>query len=194
MVRFILASASPRRKELLRQLIGDNFEVIVSSYEESTRPGLDAHGLVLHHSIKKARDVATRLCEGFIIAADTVILCDGTVLGKPISQDDALSSLEFIRGKCIKAITGVTLLDVSSGKEICFSESTDVIMRNYSYQEIVSYVSSGEPFGKAGSFAIQSKGAALVERVNGDPFNVVGLPLFSLGRILCDMGIDIFSL
>jgi septum formation protein len=194
MRRIVLASASPRRKELLSQLIGDNFEVCVSSYDEAPQPGMDATELVVHHSISKARDVAGKFGSGIIISADTVVLCEGQVLGKPYSSEMAKEMLFGINGKVVQAITGMTVLDVDSGKEVSVSESTDVKMKKMSADEITSYVNSGEPLDKAGAFAIQGKGAILVESISGDFFNVVGLPLFKLSLILEDMGVHIFEI
>ncbi|WP_048206312.1 Maf family nucleotide pyrophosphatase [Methanococcoides methylutens] len=194
MRRIVLASASPRRKELLRQLIGDNFEVCVSSYDEAPQPGMDATELVVHHSLSKARDVASKFDSGIIISADTVVLCEGHILEKPHSTERAKEMLESINGKVVKAITGMTVLDIDSGNEVSISEITDVKMKDMSVDEITSYVESGEPLDKAGAFAIQGKGAILVESISGDFFNVVGLPLFRLGMILEDMGVHIFEI
>lgn len=194
MHRIVLASASPRRKELLRQLIGDNFEVCVSSYDEAPQPRMDAAELVVHHSLSKARAVARKFDSGIIISADTVVLCEGQVLGKPHSSENAKEMLAAISGKVVQAITGMTVLDIDSGNEVSVCEITDVNMKEMSGAEITSYVMSGEPLDKAGGFAIQGKGAILVESIRGDFFNVVGLPLFKLGIILEDLGIPIFEI
>ncbi|SES80432.1 septum formation protein [Methanococcoides vulcani] len=193
MRRIVLASASPRRKELLKQLIGDNFEVCVSSYDESPQAGMDATELVVHHSLSKARDVAGKFDSGIIISADTIVLCDDKVLGKPHSPEKARKMLDSISGKVVQAITGMTVLDIDSGEDVSISEITDVNMKKMSGEEIASYVRSGEPLDKAGAFAIQGKGAILVESIRGDFFNVVGLPLFKLGSILDDMGVHVFD-
>jgi len=191
--KVVLASASPRRKELLSQLIGNNFEVCVSSYEETHRQDMTVEELVVFHSLEKAKDVALRFDSGITISADTVVFCEGAVLGKPHTLEKAKEMLESISGKSVQAISGMTVLDIDSGK--CVSEyvSTDVNMKKMSSDEIGSYVNSGEPLDKAGAFAIQGKGAVLVESINGDFFNVVGLPLFRLGTILQEMGISIFD-
>ncbi|UGV41822.1 septum formation protein Maf [Methanococcoides orientis] len=194
MRRIVLASASPRRKELLVQIIGNAFEVCVSSYDEAPQPGMDATELVVHHSLSKARDVAVKFDSGIIISADTVVLCEGKVLGKPHSPEDAKEMLSAISGKVVQAITGMTVLDVDSGSEVSVSEITDVKMKKMSSGEISSYVRSGEPLDKAGAFAIQGKGAILVESINGDFFNVVGLPLFKLAQILEGMGVHVFDI
>jgi len=191
--KVVLASASPRRKELLSQLIGNNFEVCVSSYEETPLQEMNVEELVVFHSLEKAKDVALSFDSGIIISADTVVFCEGAALGKPHTPEKAKEMLESISGKSVRAITGMTILDIDSGK--CVSEyvSTDVNMKQMSSDEIVSYVNSGEPLDKAGAFAIQGKGAVLVESINGDFFNVVGLPLFRLGAILQEMGVSIFD-
>lgn len=179
---------------MLGQLIGDNFEVCVSSYDESPQVGMDATELVVHHSLSKARDVAGKFDSGITISADTVILCEGQVLGKPHSPEKARKMLDSISGKVVQAITGMTVLDIDSGEDVSISEITDVNMKKMSGEEIASYVRSGEPLDKAGAFAIQGKGAILVESIRGDFFNVVGLPLFKLGLILEDMGVHIFDI
>ncbi|MCD4800843.1 MAG: Maf family nucleotide pyrophosphatase [Methanococcoides sp.] len=193
MRKVVLASASPRRKELLSQLIGNNFEVCVSSYEETHRQDMTVEELVVFHSLEKAKDVALRFDSGITISADTVVFCEGAVLGKPHTLEKAKEMLESISGKSVQAISGMTVLDIDSGK--CVSEyvSTDVNMKKMSSDEIASYVNSGEPLDKAGAFAIQGKGVVLVESISGDFFNIVGLPLFRLGTILEEMGISIFD-
>jgi septum formation protein len=184
MGKVILASASPRRKELLEQLLGNGFEVCVSSYDERPVEGFTPEELAVHHSLEKARDVASHLQEGLVISADTFVVCNGEILGKPTSESMAKETLQKISGQKIRVITGVTLLDTGKGLEISEYETTLVFMKNLSPQEIDCYISTREPFGKAGAFAIQGKGALFVEWIEGDYFNVVGLPLFRLGRML----------
>lgn len=193
MRRIILASASPRRKELLKQLIGDNFVVYPSSYEEPPQPGLDPEELLLKHSVEKARDVAKHFDSGLVISADTSVLYNGEVLGKPGSPENAEKMLEKLSGKKFRVITGLTVLDLDSGKEISESESTNVWLAELSKEQISAYVRTGEPLDKAGAFAAQGKGAVLVEKVEGDFFNAVGLPLFRLGKILERLGISVFD-
>lgn len=194
MQRIILASGSPRRKELLSQLIGDSFEVIVSSYEEPEIEDMDPESLVLHHAVQKAHDVAGKLHEGVIISADTMVLCEGKLLGKPDSDLQASRMLEQISGRKVQVITGLVLIDVNSGKELKDTVLTVVSIKQLSTDEIASYVASGEPIDKAGAFAIQGKGAAIVERIEGDYFNVVGLPLFALSGMLKQIGINVLAL
>ncbi|WP_407356423.1 Maf family nucleotide pyrophosphatase [Methanolobus sp. WCC5] len=184
MKRIILASASPRRKELLEQLIGPDFDVCVSSYGEDTGKGLGPAELVMHHSREKAHDVARSLYQGIIISADTVIVCRDEVLGKPEDEEHAKQMLQKISGQRITAITGITVMDAGSRKELSAHELTNVWIRELPEELIDAYVSTGEPAGKAGSFAVQGIGAILVKRIEGDFFNIVGLPLFRLSVML----------
>jgi septum formation protein len=184
MRKVILASASPRRKELLQQLIGDNFQVCSSSYSEEPVEAFAPEELAVHHSREKARNVAFSFKEGLVISADTFVVCKGEILGKPSSETIAKETLRKISGQMIEVITGVTLMDIAAGLEISEYETTLVFMKPLTRKEIDSYISTGEPFGKAGAFAIQGKGALFVERIEGDYFNVVGLPLFRLGRMM----------
>lgn len=193
MRRIVLASASPRRKELLKQLIGDNFIVCPSSYEEPPQPDLNPEELMIKHSIEKARGVAKHFDSGIIISADTSVLYNGEVLGKPVSPENAKEMLKKLSGRRFRVITGLTVLDLDHEKEISESESTDVWMSKMSEEQISAYVRTGEPLDKAGAFAAQGKGAVLVERTEGDFFNAVGLPLFRLGKILERFGISVFD-
>lgn len=190
----ILASASRRRKELLQQLVGDNFAICVSSYDEQHIDGLKAAGLVMHHSEQKARSVAVSHHGKVIIAADTVILCDNEILGKPESRENARQMLENISGCRISTITGITVLDTVSGNQITEYEETRLWIRDLSASFIDAYISTAEPCGKAGAFAIQGKGALIVERIEGDYFNVLGLPLYRLSRILEKLNLDLLYL
>lgn len=193
MRQIVLASASPRRKELLKQFIGDNFLVRASSYGEFHHPGLRPEELLLRHSVEKARDVAKYFDSGLIISADTSVLLNGELLGKPQSPEKAEKMLEMLSGQKFSVITGLTVLDLDSGKEISELESTFVWMDKISKEQISAYVRTGEPLDKAGAFAVQGKGAAFVEKIEGDFFNVVGLPLFRLGKILQKFGVSIFQ-
>ncbi len=143
--------------------------------------------LVMHHSFRKAASIKQ---PGIIIAADTIVLCDNKILGKAHTNKEAEEMLGCISGKKIRVITGLTVRKDSRNKT-CF-ESTDVYIRKISKEEIASCIATGEPIGKAGAFAIQGKGACFAERIDGDPFNVVGLPLFRLSEILKSFGVDIF--
>jgi septum formation protein len=193
MRRIILASASPRRKELLKQLIGDHFVIYPSSYEEPLQTDLNPEELLMKHSVEKARDVAKHFNSGIIISADTSVICDGEILGKPNLPERAEKMLEKLSGRKIQVITGLTVLDLDSAQEISESESTNVWMAKISKEQISAYVRTGEPLDKAGAFAAQGKGVILVEKIEGDFFNVVGLPLFRLGKILERLGVSVFE-
>lgn len=193
MRQIILASASPRRKELLRQLIGDNFLVHASSYVEFPYPDLRPEELLIKHSMEKARDVANHFDSGLVISADTSVLFNGKLLGKPKSPEKAEKMLEMLSGQKFRVITALTILDLDSGKETSELESTTVWMDKISKEQVSAYVRTGEPLDKAGAFAAQGKGAALVEKIEGDFFNVVGLPLFRLAKMLQRAGVSIFE-
>ena len=191
MTRIILASASPRRKELLEQLIGDNFQVFTSSYAEETDRCMSPEELVTHHSIGKARDVALHFKNAVIVAADTVVVCRDEIMGKPANSIIAKEMLRKISGQRIRAITGVTVLDTGKNREQSQYENTDVWINDLPEKEIESYVNSGEPFGKAGAFAIQGKGACFVKRIEGNISNVIGLPLSRLEKMLKELDVDV---
>jgi septum formation protein len=193
MRQIILASSSPRRKELLKQLIGNNFLVYSSSYREATSPGLAPEELLMKHSIEKARDVAKHFNSGLIISADTGVMCGDEILGKPQSPEKAEEMLKKLNGQKIRVITGLTVLDLDASKEISEFESTLVWITEMSRENISAYIRTGEPLDKAGAFAAQGKGAVFVERIEGDFFNVVGLPLFRLAKIMEKFGVSVFD-
>jgi septum formation protein len=192
MRRIILASGSPRRRILLQQLIGDNFDVKPSSYKENNRD-LDPLRLVLYHSLQKGKDVAKTLDSGIVVSADTVVSYKNQMIGKPKGREDAIKTLKEISGGIVKVITGIAVIDIDNEKEIQGHETTRVWVKELSDKEIEDYVNSGEPLDKAGAFGIQGKGAFLVERLEGCYFNVVGLPLFKLSTLLEKSGISIFD-
>jgi len=193
MRQIILASASPMRKELLKQFIGDNFLVYTSSYKESSCPGLSPEELLLKHSVEKARDVAKHFDSGLVISADTSVFLKGELLGKPQSPKKAAKMLEMLSGQRFNVITGLTVLDLDNGMEISELESTTVWMDEISKEQISAYVRTGEPLDKAGAFAVQGKGAVFVKRIEGEFYNIVGLPLFRLGKILQRIGVSVFE-
>ena len=193
MRQIILASSSPRRKELLKQLIGNNFLVYSSSYEEATSPGLDPEELLMKHSIEKARDVAKHFNSGLIISADTGVMCGDEILGKPQSPEKVEEMLKKLNGQKIRVITGLTVLDLDARREISEFESTLVWITEMSGENISAYIRTGEPLDKAGAFAAQGKGAVFVERIEGDFFNVIGLPLFRLTKIMEKFGVSVID-
>jgi len=184
----ILASFSPRRKELL-SLMGLNFKVIGSNYEEELDLNLSPHNLVKYLSLKKAENVAQRFKKGLIIAADTLVFLDGKPLGKPHTKKKAKEMLRLIRGRDHFVITGFSIIDNISGKLLSESVETKVYVKNITDKEIDNYVKTGEPLDKAGGYAIQGLGSLIINKIEGDYFNVVGLPLSSLFDALKKFGI-----
>jgi septum formation protein len=177
--RIILASASPRRKQLLEQ-IGLVFDIIPSSIDENNLIHHDPLKNIQAIALYKAQDVAIKVKEGIIIAADTQILINGNILGKPIDRRDAINMLSMLSGRVHRAITGVAILDVQTGFKETWVETTLVKFRELSLDEIIAYIESGEYEGKAGAYGIQGRAAAFVEKIEGCYFNVVGLPLSKL--------------
>lgn len=190
--KIVLASGSPRRKELLHSL-GLPFEVRVSNVDESFDPKLEPSRIVEDLSYKKATHIANAVPEGLVIGSDTIVVIDGQVLGKPKSPDEAISMLTMISGRTHTVYTGVGLIDAASGQSRVEHRSTEVSIKSLSLEQIRSYVSTGEPMDKAGSYAIQGIGATLVEKINGDYFTVVGLPLALLSDMLSEFGVDVLS-
>ena len=193
MKKIILASGSPRRKELLSLLIGNNFEVKTSAYEEDNTLAMSPKDLVLYHSLEKGRDVAKQLPEGVVIGADTVVVFDGQVLGKPRNEDEAREMLNKISGQVVDIISGIAVIDSATKKELGDFEITKVKMKQMSAGEIVDYIKTGEPMDKAGAFAVQDRGAVFIEKIDGCYFNAVGLPLFKLNNLLNSLGVSIFE-
>jgi len=183
----ILASASPRRRELLTRITGD-FEVVAPLVSECTSG--DAAGRVLASACAKARDVASRRA-GVIVGADTLVVVDGEVLGKPSSRSDASRILRRLSGREHSVFTGLCVLSSPAGLERTAVEETLVRFRDLGWDEITDYVSSGEPDGKAGAYAIQGQAAHFVERIDGDYTNVIGLPLSRLVLLLREVGLPV---
>jgi septum formation protein len=193
MRKIILASNSPRRKRILRQIIGNDFRIVASSYEEDNSLGLAPLELVLHHSLQKARAAAKKLESGIVISADTIVVLDNKIIGKPHSRENAMETLKKISGKEIDVLSGLAVIDIDNKKEYQDHETTKVKIRNLTTKEIVGYVNTGEPLDKAGAFGIQEKGAAIVERIEGCYFNVSGLPVYRLVKIFEKLGISVFD-
>ena len=190
MKTIILASASPRRKELLEK-IGLRFEVEPSNYEEDMHSGLEPHEFAQKISLEKAKVVASKHKNAIVIAADTFVVFGGQILGKPHTEEDARKMLETISGNSHSVITGFSIIDTGKNKTLSKSVETKVYVRKLTMAEIDAYVKSKEPLDKAGAYAIQGLGAVIVERIEGDYFNVVGLPLSALTEALKEFGINI---
>jgi len=193
MEKIILASGSPRRKELLSLLIGDNFEVKTSDYEEDNTLTMAPKDLVLYHSLAKGRDVAKQLSEGVVISADTVVVFENQVLGKPRNEDEAREMLEKINGQAVDIISGIAVINIEPQKELQEFQITKVKMKQMSAGEIADYIKTGEPMDKAGAFAVQDRGAVFIEKIDGCYFNAVGLPLFKLNNLLNQLGVSVFE-
>lgn len=193
MRKIILASTSPRRKNLLRQLVGDNYEIRSGDYEEDNTLEMKPEELTMHHALEKGKNVAKNLKEGLIISADTLVECEGEVLGKPHTPEKATEMLNKISGRIVNVHTGLAVIDIDLNKTINDFETTKVKIKLLSAKEIKDYVDSGEPLDKAGAFGTQEKGIFLVESVEGDYSTVVGLPLNKLYLIFEELGISIFD-
>jgi septum formation protein len=189
----ILASASPRRKELL-SLINLKFKVDVSDYEEDLGLKLKPHDLAKYLSFEKARAVAPNYKDAVIIAADTFIVFRGKLLGKPHTEKEALKMLTLLNGKSHSVITGYTVLDTKTGKKSSRSVETKVWFRKMTGSELRAYVRTGEPLDKAGAYAIQGIGSLIVKKIEGDYFNVIGLPVASLAVTLKKFGINVLGI
>jgi len=186
-MRLILASRSPRRRELLRRIWAE-FEVIPSDVDETLEPrpvGDAVAGLAL----RKGRAVAGRVGVGVVLAADTVVVIDGVVLGKPVGVDEATGMLVRLRGRLHEVVTGVAVVEAETGRSASATAVSRVLMAAYSDSMIADYVASGSPFDKAGGYAIQDLGGALVDGVIGSYTNVVGLPVEATRRLLEGFGV-----
>ncbi len=188
----ILASQSPRRKELMGQ-IGLKFKVVVSHVDEHVEGNPSPAEMVEELSLRKARAVARQVDDDdLVIAADTVVALEGTVLGKPEDERDAFSMLSALSGNRHYVYTGVTV--IRGGQAVTQHEVTTVTFRELEPDEISSYIATGEPMDKAGAYGIQGLGALLVSGIDGDYFNVMGLPVYRLGRILAGFGLDLLAM
>ncbi len=183
--RLILASASPRRAELLREH-GYDFTVMASPLAEPVDFPNEMSPVerAQTSSYFKAKSVAGLAGDGWVLAADTIAALGGRVFGKPADREDARKILQSLSGTTHQVITGVTLLDASSGVRLMCHDSTNVIMRRLTDSEINDYLDSGAWEGKAGAYGIQDKGDAFVERIEGSFTNVVGMPMELLGKML----------
>ena len=182
----ILASSSPRRRYILR-LVRIPFVFVVPDVREEDYADKDPVEHVLRLSILKARSVRDRYEEGYILGADTIVVLDGHILGKPEDEAEAKTMLKSLAGRPHEVYTGLGLLDAATGKETRGYERTLVTIRKMEAWEIDSYIATGEPMDKAGSYGIQGYGAGIVEKVVGCYFNVVGLPIVRLLHLIRDL-------
>ena len=182
--KVVLASQSPRRRELLSDLIS-GFRIIPDNSPETVDKSATPEETVKRLAVQKARNVsACADSDEIVIAADTVVFIDGKILGKPVDAADAAEMLRTLSGRDHQVCTGIAVIDNAIGKSFCCFERTLVHFKHLTDSEIERYIASGEPMDKAGAYGIQGKGALFVEWIKGDYFNVVGLPLCRLAQVL----------
>lgn len=187
----ILASGSPRRKELM-ELAGYDFEIKIS-HKEEVYTSTHAEDIVKELSLLKAKDISGQIQEScIVIGADTVVALDGLILGKPTSREDAIHMIEQIQGRIHQVYTGVTIIekeDSGNEKVICHAVKTDVHVNAMSQEEILHYVESEEVMDKAGAYGIQGRFAIYIDKIEGDYYNVMGLPVSYLYQTLKKIGV-----
>ena len=186
MAEIILASASPRRKELL-ETAGLSFTVKVADVEEIIEENMSADEVVMSLALQKANAVAKDNPDAVVIGADTVVVLDGEILGKPKSEENAISLLQMLSGRVHTVYTGVAMIKGEKVKNFC--EATRVEFYPLEKEEIEAYVATKEPMDKAGAYGIQGRGCVLIRKISGDYFNVVGLPVSAVYRELRDFDV-----
>ncbi|MEP7335685.1 MAG: Maf family protein [Actinomycetota bacterium] len=179
----LLASTSPQRRTILEQL-GIPFDVVAPEYEEHDPPDADAVELVEEHALGKARSVADRAGERPVLGVDTAVMLGGRLYGKPANAEEAAKMLDALGGKTHLVVSGLALL--TPGWELVDHVATRVTFRALTPRDVAGYVASGEWEGRAGAYAIQGLGAGLVQAIEGDYLNVVGLPAALLVRVLAE--------
>jgi septum formation protein len=189
-LEIILASASPRRSELLRNL-GLPFRVLASDVNETVAPDLTPAEVVTELSQRKALAVANTLGKGIVIGSDTIVVLDDQILGKPTDEKDAFRMLQGLQGRIHEVYSAVTCIDAATGQMVTGYRSTTVRFKPLGSDVMERYIATGEPMDKAGSYAIQGLGAIFVEGIDGDYFNVVGLPLSLLAEQLKQFHIQV---
>jgi septum formation protein len=190
--QIILASASPRRRELLQQ-IGLEFLVIPSHAEEKELPGETPEEHVVRLSLAKATEIANRqdVSGRWVIGSDTIVLCDGQILGKPTDPSHAAVMLKQLSGREHRVLSGYAVIDRQTGQHRAEAVSTKVWFRHLTEAEITGYIATGEPADKAGAYAIQGLGICFVARIDGSYTNVVGLPLCKLTLAMKELGVPL---
>lgn len=183
----VLASKSPRRRELLTMLGVTDFEIIPADSEAEFPAGIHPGEAAISVALGKAVEIVPRAPEGaLILAADTVVSLEGRILEKPADEDEAFAMLSALSGRSHTVYSGVVL--IQGDKKLCRYEATDVRFRSLGEDEIRRYIATGEPMDKAGAYGAQGIASVFIERIDGDFFNVVGLPLCTLGRMLEKFG------
>lgn len=184
MKKIILASSSPRRKEILEN-VGIKFEIMKADIREVIRDGELPEQIVMSLALEKALDIANRIEDNSIIIAADTIVYKNRVLGKPKNYNDAFEMLNFLQGDIHYVYTGIAVVKANSFDKIVDYERTMVKIKKLSEEQIKKYIDTGEVWDKAGSYAIQGFGSLLIEWIKGDYYNVVGLPISKLEEILC---------
>ena len=184
-----LASASPRRQALLRTLWIE-FRIVPSLADEAGPLPDDGCRRAEALALRKAAEVATRVGEGLVLGADTIVECDGRLLGKPRDRDEARRFLRLLSGRSHLVVTALALVEAGGGRTVTGQEVTEVCVRPLMAEEIDAYIGTDEPLDKAGGYAIQGAGGAFIEGIKGSFTNVVGLPLGRLRTLLLRFGID----
>lgn len=184
----ILASGSPRRREMMTRM-GLNFQYVTSEVKEEFNDHDDFGTQAMKVAAIKAYNVANIYDEAYIIAADTIVVCEGKMFGKPKDEQDVYETLRFLSGKKHEVITGVAIVNKREKVLERFYEKTDVYFKNFTDEFIKWYIKSEEPMDKAGSYGIQGKGCFMVEKIVGDYDNVVGLPMSKLFEFMLELGV-----
>ncbi len=188
----VLASASPRRRFLLSSL-GIDFEVVVS-YAEERDEGNSPTAIVEENAVAKCEEVVSRLAyPAVVISADTLVFCDGEVLSKPQDIDEARSMLQRLSGNTHQVVTGIAVANTADGRRARGSETTDVTFRNLTEEEMETFIRVVNPVDRAGAYTVDGPGSLLVSRYDGCYYNVLGLPIVRLDKLLRKVGVSLFQ-
>ncbi|MBW6462904.1 MAG: Maf family protein [Firmicutes bacterium] len=190
-MNLILASASPRRAELLKQA-GIPFSVEIPGIEEAIEKSVSPRGLVLKHACRKALAVSERCKEGYILSADTIVVLESEIMGKPADEKEASQMLGRLSGEKHEVFTGLALMNASTGMLETGAEVTSVWMKQLDISHIEAYIATGETFDKAGAYGIQGRAGLFIEKIEGCYTNVVGLPLGLLFDLISRMDVPIW--
>jgi len=185
--KIVLASSSPRRVKLLKQL-GVPFDVMEPDGVHEEDDGVPEE-VVIRNAQAKADHVASKLDEGIVVGADTIVVLGDAIIGKAMNDQEATEMLVALQGRSHRVLTGLAVVDASSKRMETDVVETHVTFRSLSEEEVARYVATGEPLGKAGGYAVQGIGAVIVEEVHGCFYNVVGLPLYRLNMLLEKFGV-----
>jgi septum formation protein len=188
MQKIILASQSPRRKKILEQ-VGLDFDVVVSDFDEAKIKFKTPQEMVEKLSLEKVKIIAKKYPKAIIIGADTTVIFKNEIIGKPKSKADAFRILRLLSGNTHEIVTGFTV--IKGNKSITKHVISKVRFKKMTEAEIKAYIATGEPMDKAGGYGIQERGSLFIESIDGDYFNVVGLPIFAVAEALKEFGIDI---